>query len=360
MWLFFMKKHVKLWRTNIKWRICLEFLYEYGLFFAKTITFVIAIAIIVAIAVGAAAKPKSKKGEIQIDDLSEQLEDLKQSFIENTLSKKELKAHLKQQKAKSKKTSSDEKKARLYVIDFNGSVDAHEVDSLREEITAILTIADKEKDKVLVRLESGGGVVHGYGLAASQLQRLRNAGIHLTIAIDKVAASGGYMMACVANEIVAAPFAIVGSIGVIAQIPNFNKILKKNDVEYEQITAGEYKRTLTLFGENTDKGREKFKEEIEQTHGLFKAFVSEQRPSLDIDSVATGEHWFATQAFDKGLVDRIDTSDDILLSQASDRQIYKVKYKIKKNLSDKLAIGLSTSISKAGINFVSRFKGMNP
>lgn len=338
----------------------MEFLYEYGLFFAKTLTFVIALAVIVAIIMGAAVKPKAKKGEITIDDLSEQLDDLKQSFIANTLSKKELKAHQKQQKSEAKKQQNDEPKSRLYVIDFNGSVDAHEVESLREEITAILTIADKEKDRVLVRLESGGGVVHGYGLAASQLQRLRNAGIHLTVAIDKVAASGGYMMACVANEIVAAPFAIVGSIGVIAQIPNFHKILKKNDVDFEQITAGEYKRTLTIFGENTDKGREKFKEEIEQTHGLFKTFVSEQRPSLDIDTVATGEHWFATQAFDKGLVDKIDTSDDILLSQAKERQIYKVKYRIKKNLSDKLAVGLSSGISKAGVNLMSRLKGLNP
>jgi serine protease SohB len=338
----------------------LEFLYEYGLFFAKTLTFVVAVAAIVAIIVGAAVKPKAKKGEISIDDLSEQLADLKQNFIENTLSKKELKAYFKQQKAEAKEQQDKDPKPRLYVIDFNGSIDAHEVESLREEITAILTIADKEKDKVLVRLESGGGVVHGYGLAASQLQRLRNAGIHLTVAIDKVAASGGYMMACVANEIVAAPFAIVGSIGVIAQIPNFNKILKKNDVDFEQITAGEYKRTLTLFGENTEKGREKFKEEIEQTHGLFKTFVSEQRPSLDIDSVATGEHWFATQAFDRGLVDKIETSDDILLNQAYERQIYKVKYKVKKNLTDKLAVGLSSSISQAGVNLMSRFKGMNP
>lgn len=339
----------------------LEFLYEYGLFFAKTITFVIAIAAIVAIIVASSVKPKSKKGEIHIDDLSEQLTELKDNFIESTLSKKQLKAHQKVQKqALKKQNDDDEIKPRLYVVDFNGSVDAHEVDSLREEISAILTFADKDKDSVLVRLESGGGVVHGYGLAASQLQRLRNAEINLTVAIDKVAASGGYMMACVANKIVAAPFAIVGSIGVIAQIPNFNKILKKNDVEFEQITAGEYKRTLTLFGENTDKGREKFKEEIEQTHGLFKSFVTQQRPSLDIDTVATGEHWFATQALEKGLVDEINTSDDLLMANYSDKQIFKVSYKIKKNLSDKLAIGLSSAFSQAGVSLVSRFSKLKP
>ncbi|WP_404340314.1 protease SohB [Pseudoalteromonas mariniglutinosa] len=338
----------------------MEFLYEYGLFFAKTLTFVIAVAAIVGIIVASAVKPKTKKGEIEITDLSEQLADLKEDFISNTLPKKALKAYQKKHKADAKKSADEAPRARLYVIDFNGSMDAHEVDSLREEITAILMIADPQQDKVLVRLESGGGVVHGYGLAASQLQRLKDADIHLTAAIDKVAASGGYMMACVAHQIVAAPFAIVGSIGVIAQIPNFNKILKKNDVDLELITAGEYKRTLTLFGENTDKGREKFKQEIEQTHGLFKSFVSAQRPSLDIDSVATGEHWFATQAMEKGLVDSIATSDDLLLQQYTERQIFKVKYKIKKNLSDKLAIGLSSSISQVGVALMSRFKGLNP
>lgn len=339
--------------------IFLEFLYEYGLFFAKTITFVVATIAVVTIVVASSVKPKSKKGEIVVDDLSEQLTELKDSFISSTLSKKELKTYQKKQKAEAKKTE-PAPLPRLYVIDFNGSVDAHEVDSLREEISAILTFADKEKDSVLVRLESGGGVVHGYGLAASQLQRLTKAGINLTVAIDKVAASGGYMMACVANKIVAAPFAIVGSIGVIAQIPNFNKILKKNDIEFEQITAGDYKRTLTLFGENTDKGREKFKEEIEQTHGLFKSFVTQQRPSLDIDDVATGEHWFATQALGKGLVDEINTSDDVLMAQYENKQIFKVSYKIKKNLSDKFAIGLSSSLSRAGVALYSHFSKLKP
>tara|TARA_R110001606_G_scaffold12028_1_gene51835 strand:+ start:23908 stop:24981 length:1074 start_codon:yes stop_codon:yes gene_type:complete len=342
------------------WRIRLEFLYEYGLFLAKTATFVIAAAAVILISVAAAIKPKSKKGEIEIDDISEQLDDLKNDFIASTLSKKALKAHHKAQKNDAKKNTDEQSKPRLYVLDFNGSMDAHEVDSLREEITAIVAIADPKQDKVLVRLESGGGVVHGYGLAASQLQRIKNRGIHLTVAIDKVAASGGYMMACVADEIVAAPFAIVGSIGVIAQIPNFNKILKKNDVDFEQITAGEFKRTLTLFGENTDKAREKFKEEIEQTHDLFKQFVSSQRPSLDINLVATGEHWFATQALEKGLVDTIETSDDTLLKYQDERQIYKIKYKVKKSLSDKLAIGLSNTVNKTGISLLSRLKGLNP
>ena len=242
----------------------------------------------------------------------------------------------------------------LFWLDFNGSMDAHEVESLREEVTAILSLANKEKDEVLVRLESGGGVVHGYGLAASQLLRIKDAEIKLTIAIDKVAASGGYMMACVADKVIAAPFAIVGSIGVIAQIPNFNKLLKKNDIDYEQITAGQYKRTLTLFGENTEQGREKFKAEIEQTHGLFKQFVAKHRPQLDLEKVATGEHWFAMDAIDLNLVDSIATSDDELLQQAKSKQAYKVTYKQKKGLADKFALSMSKGVESALMKLLSK------
>ncbi|MBE0362305.1 serine protease SohB [Pseudoalteromonas ulvae UL12] len=337
----------------------MEFLYQYGLFFAKTITFLIAAAILMVLFTSAAHKPKSKKGEIQLEDVSAELDKLKAEFLANTLKKDELKKWKKAQK-KAEKLLDKETDKKLYVIDFKGSIDAHEVEQLREEITAILTIARPEKDQVLVRLESGGGVVHGYGLAASQLQRIKNAKVELTICVDKVAASGGYMMACVADKLVAAPFSIIGSIGVIAQIPNFHKILKKNDVDFEQITAGEFKRTLTLFGENTDQARDKFRDEIQQTHELFKTFVSNERPNLNMSEVATGEHWFATQAFDKGLVDKIATSDDILLEANKERQIFKVQFTMKKSMTEKLGIGLSLSLEKAVIKFMSAMNVIKP
>ena len=293
--------------------------------------------------VGAAVKPKAKKGEIQIDDVSAQLSELKEDFLQNTLSKKELKAHDKERKALDKKSDKEGSKPRLYVVDFIGSMDAHEVESLREEITAIISIADPKKDKVLIRLESGGGMVHGYGLASSQLDRIRQHNIPLTVSVDKVAASGGYMMACVANNIISAPFAILGSIGVIAQVPNFNKLLKKNDIDFEQFTAGEFKRTVTMFGENTEKGKEKFIEELEETHVLFKNFVSERRPSLDIVKVATGEHWFGTTALELGLVDSIQTSDDYLQGKSKSHKVVAIKYEVKKGLAEKFSKAASLS-----------------
>ncbi|KNC69065.1 protease SohB [Pseudoalteromonas ardens] len=331
------------------------FLYEYGLFLAKAVTLVAALGAIIAMIVAASHKPSSQSGEIELTNLSKRLDEAKEQFLAQTLDKKALKSHLKQQK-KTQSEHATETKKRVFVVEFCGSMDAHEVENLREEVTAILTIADAKQDQVVVNLESGGGVVHGYGLAASQLQRFKDAGLPLTVCVDKIAASGGYMMACVADKIIAAPFAIVGSIGVIAQMPNFNKLLKKNDIDYEQITAGEFKRTLTLFGENTDKGREKFREEVEHTHGLFKRFVSDNRPNMDIDKVATGEHWLATHAHEFALVDEIRTSDDLLLDLNQAHQLYQVRFKLKKSLAEKLGVGVSLSLEKGAMRLFSKWQ----
>ncbi len=337
----------------------MEFLYEYGLFLAKAITFVLAFAAIIAVIASSAIKQGGKKGELEITDISEQLKDIEEEITHHLLTKEQLKAKekadkkLAKEKAKAEKTaakskaessddSEDDHEAKIFVVDFKGSIDAKEVTSLREEVTAILSVATP-KDEVFVRLESGGGMVHGYGLASSQLDRIRQNDIPLTASVDKVAASGGYMMACVANKIISAPFAILGSIGVIAQVPNFNKLLKKNDVDFEQFTAGEFKRTVTMFGENTEKGREKFIEELEETHVLFKNFVSEHRPSLDINNVATGEHWFGTKAKELGLVDDIQTSDDYLQSRCKSHKIVQVKYETKKGIAEKFSKAASLS-----------------
>lgn len=328
----------------------MEFLYEYGLFFAKAITIVLAIIAVVVVVLASAVKQKGEKGELRLTNVSEDLKELKHDLKEELLSKKQFKAYEKQLKADEKAKEKAEKEQtedihepKVFVVDFNGSIDAGEVASLREEISAIIAIAEKG-DEVIVNVESGGGMVHGYGLASSQLDRLRQANIHLTICVDKVAASGGYMMACVANKVYAAPFAIVGSIGVVAQIPNFHKLLKKHDIDYEQHTAGDFKRTLTLFGENTDEGREKFQTELEETHVLFKAFIAKYRPTLDLDKVATGEHWYGQQAIELGLVDELSTSDDVVMNLAKEKTVIKVRYQLKKKFADKIAHAASLSV----------------
>ncbi len=237
----------------------------------------------------------------------------------------------------------EEQKARLFLLSFEGDVHAHGVESLRKEISAILSIA-KPQDEVLLKLESPGGVVHGYGLAASQLKRLREREIPLTIAVDKVAASGGYMMACLANKIVAAPFAVIGSVGVVAEVPNIHRLLKKHDIDVDVMTAGEYKRTVTLMGENTEKGKQKFQQELEATHQLFKDFVKTNRPQLDIEKVATGEHWYGQQALELHLIDEISTSDDLLLAAVKEKEVIEIKFKEKKKLAQRIGAQVELSL----------------
>lgn len=317
----------------------MDFLIEYGMFVAKSLTIVLAILIVVVGIIASATKSKDQsKSHIEVSKLNEKFDDSRALINSEMLGKDALKKFEKQQKSKLKaaKKEEDAEKQRIFVIDFEGDIKASAVTSLREEITAILLVARKQ-DEVFVRLQSPGGMVNTYGLAASQLKRVKDKGIPLVISVDKVAASGGYMMACVGDKILSAPFAILGSIGVVAQIPNFNRLLKKHDIDYEMITAGEYKRTLTIFGENTDQARSKFKDDIEDIHVLFKDFVSEQRPIVDIEKVSTGEYWFGTRAKELELVDDIKTSDDYLLEKSEGTDLFHIKYIEKKNLGDKFS-----------------------
>ena len=274
--------------------------------------------------------------EIRISQLNARINEQRKKIAQTTGSKLEL-LQLSQQLSKEararKKTNQ-----KIYVLDFKGDMAASAVEGLREEITLILATAKAGRDRVVVRLESPGGMVHGYGLAAAQLVRLREAGFHLTICVDKVAASGGYMMACIANEIISAPFAIVGSIGVVAQVPNFNRLLKDNKIDFELYTAGQYKRTVTMFGENTEEGKAKFEEELQQTHALFKHFVEKYRPQLNIEKVATGEHWYGRDALDLNLVDKLQTSDEYLLNLLPQHDIYSIQTRKKPTLGEKLGL----------------------
>ena len=319
-----------------------EFFISYGLFLAKTVTIVGAIAVVALFfAFLSSRKQAGKKESIEIKKLNKKYDDMAMAMNINMLHKEGLKKYLKNEKEKLKGIVKDIKnsvqKKRIYVLNFHGDIRASAVSSLREEITAVLSVAT-ENDEVFVRLESSGGVVHGYGLGASQLTRVREKNIPLTVSVDKVAASGGYMMACVGSRIMAAPFSIIGSIGVIAQVPNFNKVLKKHDIEYEQFTAGEFKRTVTLFGENTDEAKAKFREEIEDIHVLFKDFIVKHRPEIDIVKVSTGESWPGTRALEKKLVDELKTSDDYLLESSKDADIYEIKYVSKKSLGVKIGL----------------------
>lgn len=310
---------------------------ELGLFSAKALIILVFILALLAGIIAIISRGKEKtSGTILIQNLNEKLTETTEGLLQEVLTKDQLKKRIKEKKQKEKEEKRlATEKYNTFVIDFQGDIKASAVNSLREEITAILGIAN-EKDEVVVRLESAGGMVHTYGLAAAQLQRVRQRNIMLTVIVDKVAASGGYMMASIGNKILAAPFAIIGSIGVIVQLPNFHRLLKEKHIDFEQLTAGNFKRTLTMFGQNTDEGREKLREEIEEIHHLFKDLIKEHRQQLDIEKVATGEHWLGSQALELKLVDSITTSDDYLLEKSRDTNIYEIRYLTKKSLVEKL------------------------
>jgi serine protease SohB len=390
-----------------------EFLSEYGLFLAKVITLVGAFLVVVAIIVANREHHKDRvQGHISVSRLNDRYEQMKDTLLEAVMESgdfahlkkkqqkeqkarekalaKERKAQLKLER-KNKSTRPDgisaaalestdtpvpeqaeadaeaagqsvplapedgtgEERKRLFVLGFDGDIKASALSNLREEITAILQVAHKG-DQVVVCLESPGGMVANYGLAASQLARLRSAGIHLTVAVDKVAASGGYMMACVGDRILAAPFAMLGSIGVVAQLPNFHRLLKRHDVDFELFTAGQYKRTVTMFGENTSEGREKFQDDLEEIHTLFQHFVSEYRPQLDIAKAATGEVWFGQRALDLGLVDELKTSDEYLTAHAQNADLYKVEYKEKRNIARKFGLAAEAGAESVLMRLLSR------
>lgn len=274
--------------------------------------------------------------EIRISHLNARINEQRKKIAQTTASKLEL-LQLSQQMAREARARKKNNQ-KIYVLDFKGDTAASAVEQLREEITLILATAKAGRDRVVVRLESPGGMVHGYGLAAAQLVRLRDAGFHLTICVDKVAASGGYMMACIGSEIVSAPFAILGSIGVVAQVPNFNRLLKEKNIDFEMYTAGEYKRTVTMFGENTEAGKAKFEEELQQTHVLFKHFVEKYRPQLNVEKVATGEHWYGQDALELNLIDKLETSDEYLLSLLPQHDIYVIQTRKKPTLGEKLGL----------------------
>lgn len=335
----------------------MEFLSEYGLFLAKAITLVVGLLVVIATIAGLSSKVrKSARGELEVHRLNEDFEHMGNTLQVAMLNPAEQKQLAKEQKkeAKLRKKAISDKK-RVFLLNFKGDMRASAATNLREEITAVLGQA-KSEDEIVVRLESAGGMVHSYGLASSQLDRIKKQGIPLTVCVDKVAASGGYMMACVADKILAAPFSILGSIGVVAQLPNFSRLLKKHDIDVELHTAGAHKRTLTMFGENTDEDREKFVEDLEDTHQLFKDFVGQRRQQVDIDRISTGEIWLGTRAKEMALVDELMTSDEYLVNLSSNADIYEVKYTHRKSLPEKMGLAAENSTDRLLLRWWNRLR----
>ncbi len=348
-------------RAHVYWDR-MEYLYDYLVFLAQAATVVVAVLLVVSAIASASMRFQHRDhGHLEITKLNDRLNALKHTIQEALLDtasfkkerKQEAKAEKRAAKAAKRKLAKGEAenvegddgadKRRVFVLDFHGDLQASGVKELSTEITAILTLA-RANDEVVVRVESPGGLIHSYGLAASQLDRIKKHGVPLVVVVDKVAASGGYLMAAVADKVIAAPFAVMGSIGVVAQIPNVHRLLKKHEVDVEVLTAGKYKRTLTVLGENTEEGRQKFMEELEDVHALFQEFVSNHRPQVDIETVATGETWYGQRAIEVKLIDEIGTSDEYLTNACETADVYAVRWVEQKKPLDRLIARVETAM----------------
>lgn len=330
-----------------------EWLVEMGTFLLQT-TLVLAAAAALLMLVMRSKESPSSGLKLQVESLNDQRRArgrrLRVNTTEQGARKKLIKAFRQEEKARQKaakqgKSPSDSAQ-KLWVLDFHGDIKASQAETFAQEVSAVIDVASAS-DEVVVRLESAGGLVHAYGLASAQLDRLRAAGLTTTVCIDKVAASGGYMMACTAHHIKAAPFAVIGSIGVVAQVPNIHRLLKRNDIDVELLTAGKYKRTLTILGENTEEGREKFIDDLENTHRLFKSFVASHRPDMDIEQLATGEIWYGSEALEHKLVDSVGTSEAYLVERMADAQVYRVKLEPPKTMGRRFGLAVSAGIENA-------------
>ena len=328
----------------------MEILADYLIFLLKVFTIALAITVPLLIIIGSSKSKSQPKGRLTITNLSDKFEEMGNALKSSLMNPKESKKFNKDLAKNKKKKDKAEKDDSVFVLNFKGDIQASQVEKLKQEINAIL-ISESDCKEVVIRVESGGGSAYAYGLCAAELKRLVDNNINLTVCIDKVAASGGYLMSCVATKIIAAPWAIVGSIGVIAQLPNFHRLLKKNSIDFEMHTAGAFKRTLTTLGENTDEGREKFKSELEDLHLIFKDFVKEQRPQVDTDIVATGETWQGEEAIKVGLVDSLETSDNYLVNLSKQAKLFEIEFVEKKNLSEKFALSTQLVIEKSIIKF---------
>ncbi len=333
----------------------MEMLQETLSFATKGFVIFVTVVVTVAVVMAMTRRRRGGRGQLEVRKLNERFEALGDALRHSVGDKQALKAlHRERKQQKALKAAA---RPSVYVVDFDGDLLASAVKSLRDEVSAIAAVG-KEGDEVVVRLESPGGAVPHYGLAAAQLVRLRDKKLKVTVCVDRIAASGGYMMACVADRVVAAPFAVIGSIGVVASIPNLHRLLKKHDVDFEELTAGAHKRTVTVFGEVTAEKRQKLQSQLDEMHGLFKDFVKAQRPALDVEKVATGEFWLAKKGLELGLVDQLGTSDDYLIARAADANVYQVRYTPPRPWRERLGVAGAEALDRAVVTLLTRAKGL--
>lgn len=226
---------------------------------------------------------------------------------------------VKAQEKSSSRKSGDEKTGepgKVAVLKFKGDIRASARFAFAKLVDEVVLNAREFKEVVVV-VESPGGGVSEYGMLFAELERMRKCeeNFQLTVVVDTVAASGGYLMSLPAHKILAAPFAMVGSIGVVSFIPNIRELLEANKIKPRTFTAGDFKRTVTLTDEGDEKSAEQYKQQLALIHEQFKQALKKYRPQVELEKVATGEAWLASTTVEKELqlVDGLNTSHALLL-----------------------------------------------
>ena len=323
---------------------------EYLLFLAQTVTVVLAILVVVAAVSRLRQDSAATPGRLQVRPLNNLYRQRARALARagaQTSWRGRLREALQRPGADAEPSALPDR--RVYILSFRGDLRARAVRGLREEVSAVIAAARPDRDEVVLCLDSPGGAVPDYGLAASQVARLREAGIALTVCVDRVAASGGYLMAVVGDRIIAAPFAVIGSIGVVGSMPNLHRWLRNREIDFEQHTAGEHKRTLTVFGQNTEADRERFREDLGHIHEQFKGFIRRYRPGVDLETVATGEFWLAERALEVGLIDALQTSDDYIMAQREQAQLVEVRFRAHEGWSQRMAVMAERLLGRSGV-----------
>ncbi|KZX82185.1 hypothetical protein A3715_00045, partial [Oleiphilus sp. HI0009] len=281
---------------------------------------------------------KNSDGRIIVKSLNEEYQEIQDALLKFKPLKPIKSSSIRKFKASPNKQS-------IFVLDFKGDKTASSVGSLSKEVSAILSVA-KPNDEVFLRLESPGGTITGYGLASQQLIRLREAGIRLVVSVDEIATSGGYMMAAVGDRIIASPTSMLGSIGVIMEVPNFYNLLDRAGVQFHQFTAGKHKRLVSMTNKIGDAAKDQINQDLEKSHELFKNHVHTYRNSVNLESVSHGDVWSAKYCLDNKLVDDLMTSEAYLFDRASRANIFHISWDVERSFSDKL----SSFAAQASIN----------
>jgi signal peptide peptidase SppA len=213
--------------------------------------------------------------------------------------------------------------------------------------TALTRAFDHDRLKaVALLINSPGGAPTQSGLVAERIRQLADKkGVPVLAFAEDVAASGGYWLACAADEIYAHRTSMVGSIGVISGGFGFTGLLDRFGVERRLHTAGENKARLDPFSPEKPEDVEWLKKMHSQLHELFVDWVKERRGDRlsSTEGLFTGDIWLGSKALELGLIDGLGSLREVIAERYPDAEIFIAE--AKKPLLARLGLGAPAAAS---------------